>query len=72
MTHDVRRFKFLLPTKDHVLGLPTGQHIYLSAEIDGVPVVRPYTPVSNDDEHHGYFELVIKVYFKGLLIDSFL
>ena len=37
-----------------------GKHIYLSAHIDGNLVVRPYTPVSSDDDV-GYFELVIKV-----------
>lgn len=34
--------------------------MYLSAKIDGKLVVRPYTPVTSDDEL-GYFELVIKV-----------
>lgn len=37
-----------------------GQHIYLSARIDGNLVVRPYTPVSSDDEK-GYVDLVVKV-----------
>lgn len=37
-----------------------GQHIYLSARIDGALVVRPYTPVSSDDDK-GYVDLVIKV-----------
>ncbi|UYV80291.1 CYB5R3 [Cordylochernes scorpioides] len=41
-----------------------GQHIYLSAVINGELVVRPYTPVSSDSDH-GYFDLVIKVYFKN-------
>jgi len=54
-----------LPSKEHVLGLPTGQHIYLSAKIDGKLVVRPYTPISSDDDR-GYVELMIKVYFSGV------
>ena len=37
-----------------------GQHIYLSARIDGSLVIRPYTPVSSDDDK-GYMDLVIKV-----------
>ena len=37
-----------------------GQHIYLSAKIDGKLVVRPYTPVSSDDDK-GCVDLVIKV-----------
>ncbi|CAL1269694.1 unnamed protein product, partial [Larinioides sclopetarius] len=43
----------------------TGQHIFLSAKIDGNIVIRPYTPVTSDDDK-GYFDLVIKVYFKGV------
>jgi len=62
---DTRRFRFALPSKDHILGLPVGQHIYLSARIDGNLVIRPYTPVSSDDDL-GYFDLVIKVYFKNV------
>jgi len=64
ISHDTRRFRFELPSKDHVLGLPIGQHVYLSATINDQLVIRPYTPVSSDDDK-GYFELVIKVYFKN-------
>ncbi len=59
------RFRFALPSKDHVLGLPVGQHIYLSAKIGGSLVVRPYTPTSSDDDQ-GYMDLVIKVYFRNV------
>lgn len=65
VSHDTRRFRFALPSAEHVLGLPIGQHIYLSAKIDGKLVVRPYTPVSSDDDK-GYVDLVVKVYFKGV------
>ena len=34
--------------------------MYLSAKINGSLVIRPYTPVTSDDEI-GYFDLVIKV-----------
>ena len=60
ITHDTRRFRFELPSDEHSLGLPLGQHIYLSATINGELVIRPYTPTSCDDDK-GYFELVIKV-----------
>lgn len=40
--------------------LHTGQHIHLSARIDGALVVRPYTPVSSDDDK-GFVDLVVKV-----------
>lgn len=65
VSHDTRRFRFALPSLDHVLGLPIGQHIYLSARIDGALVVRPYTPISSDDDK-GFVDLVIKVYMKGV------
>ncbi len=39
-----------LPSKNHCLGLPFGQHIYLSATINGDLDIRPYTPTSCDDD----------------------
>jgi len=65
LSHDTRRFRFALPSEEHILGLPIGQHVYLSARIDGEPVVRPYTPVSSDDDK-GFVDLVVKVYFKNV------
>ena len=41
-------------------GLPVGQHVYLSARVNDQLVIRPYTPVSCDEEK-GYFDLVVKV-----------
>jgi cytochrome-b5 reductase len=61
ISHDTRRFRFALPSAEHVLGLPIGQHIYLSTKINGELVVRPYTPTTSDDTK-GYFDLIIKVY----------
>jgi cytochrome-b5 reductase len=65
LSHDTRKFRFALPSPDHILGLPVGQHIYLTARINGELVIRPYTPVSSDDDK-GYMDLVIKVYFKNV------
>ncbi|RCN49757.1 oxidoreductase, FAD-binding protein [Ancylostoma caninum] len=71
ITHNTRKFRFRLPSENHVLGLPAGQHVYLSAKIDGKLVVRPYTPVSSDDDL-GYVDLIIKlglpvmVYLRGI------
>lgn len=65
ISHDTRRFRFALPSEKHVLGLPIGQHVYISARIGGKIVVRPYTPVSSDDDQ-GFVEFVIKVYFKDV------
>ncbi|XP_035257930.1 NADH-cytochrome b5 reductase 3 [Anguilla anguilla] len=65
VSHDTRKFRFALPSPDHVLGLPIGQHIYLSAKVDGNLVVRPYTPVSSDDDK-GFVDLVVKIYYKNV------
>lgn len=65
VSHDTRRFRFALQSPDHILGLPVGKHMYLSARIDDQLIIRPYTPVTSDDEI-GYFDLVIKVYFKNV------
>ncbi|KAI5058878.1 hypothetical protein GOP47_0027048 [Adiantum capillus-veneris] len=65
LSHDVRLFRFELPSQEHILGLPVGKHIFLSASINGKLCMRAYTPTSSDEEV-GYFELLIKVYFKGV------
>ncbi|KAJ3525080.1 hypothetical protein NMY22_g10722 [Coprinellus aureogranulatus] len=57
-------YRFKLPRADDVLGLPIGQHIAVTAEINGKAVIRNYTPVSLPDDK-GYFDLLIKTYEKG-------
>lgn len=61
VSHDTRLFRFELPSKNHILGLPTGQHIHLTAMVNNQLVIRPYTPVSSDDDL-GRMDLIIKVY----------
>ncbi|KAJ8445136.1 hypothetical protein Cgig2_029508 [Carnegiea gigantea] len=63
ISHDVRRFRFELPTKVQTLGLPAGRHILLCATINGKLCMRAYTPTSSVDEV-GHFDLVVKIYFK--------
>ncbi|XP_061466491.1 NADH-cytochrome b5 reductase 2 isoform X1 [Rhineura floridana] len=65
VSHDTRRFRFGLPSSEHILGLPVGQHVYLSAKVGGNLVIRAYTPVSSD-EVKGYVDLIIKVYYKNV------
>lgn len=65
ISHDTRRYRFALPSKEHVLGLPVGQHIHLSATINNDLVIRSYTPVSSDDDK-GFVDLVVKVYQKNV------
>jgi cytochrome-b5 reductase len=57
-------YRFALPRPDDVLGLPIGQHISISAEINGKDITRSYTPTSSDDDL-GHFDLLIKSYEKG-------
>lgn len=64
ISHDVRRFRFALPSKDQVLGLAVGKHLFLCATIENKLCMRAYTPTSSIDEV-GYFDLVVKIYFKG-------
>jgi cytochrome-b5 reductase len=62
LSHDTAKFTFALPSPDHVLGLPTGQHVSLKYYMaDKTAVQRSYTPVS-DNTTVGEFSLVIKVY----------
>ncbi|XP_072242715.1 NADH-cytochrome b5 reductase 2 [Leuresthes tenuis] len=64
ISHDTKKFRFGLPSAAHVLGLPVGQHVYLSAKVNGCLVVRPYTPVSSDEDQ-GFIDLVVKIYYKN-------
>ncbi|TFK30617.1 NADH-cytochrome b5 reductase [Coprinopsis marcescibilis] len=57
-------YRFKLPHHRDVLGLPIGQHISISAEINGKTIIRNYTPISLDDDR-GFFDLIIKTYEKG-------
>ncbi|KAJ3005016.1 hypothetical protein NUW54_g4530 [Trametes sanguinea] len=52
-------YRFALPHPQDVLGLPIGQHISVSAEINGKDIMRSYTPTSSDDDL-GHFDLLIK------------
>lgn len=61
ISHDTRRYRFELPSKEHVLGLPVGQHILLTTHINGELTIRSYTPVSSDDDK-GFVDLIVKVY----------
>jgi len=65
ISHDTRKFIFALPSPNHILGLPVGQHVYLSAKVGGSLVVRPYTPTSSDEDL-GHMDLVVKVYFRDV------
>mmetsp|Transcript_1785 Transcript_1785/g.2495 ORF Transcript_1785/g.2495 Transcript_1785/m.2495 type:complete len:316 (+) Transcript_1785:304-1251(+) len=67
LSHDTRKFTFGLPSEQHVLGLPIGQHMTLKFidPKDGKGVQRSYTPVSRQYEK-GSVSFVIKVYKAGV------
>jgi len=60
----VKLFRFELDNPKQSLGLPIGQHIWLTTEIDGEEIKRSYTPTTTNDDL-GYFDLVVKIYPKG-------
>lgn len=60
LSHDTRRFTFALPSAEHILGLPIGQHLSLKfIDSAGKEVLRSYTPVTS---RPGEVSFVIKVY----------
>nr|AGC97428.1 nitrate reductase [Dunaliella salina] len=61
VSHNTRIFRFALPSPKHILGLPTGRHLFVYAQIHGEVVARAYTPISCDDDV-GRLDLLIKVY----------
>ncbi|KAF2971124.1 dyp-type peroxidase [Xylaria multiplex] len=65
------RLEFELPAPDTVLGLPIGQHVAITANVDGQAVTRSYTPVSNNADR-GTLELIIKCYPDGKLTGGYL
>lgn len=65
VTADCRRLRFMLPGGRDSLRLKPGQHISLYATIGESLITRQYTPISKGDAM-GYFDLLIKVYFKDV------
>ncbi|XP_035293271.1 NADH-cytochrome b5 reductase 2 isoform X1 [Cricetulus griseus] len=65
INHNTRRFRFGLPSQDHVLGLPVGNYVHFLAQIKDELVIRAYTPVSSDDDK-GFVDFIIKIYFKDV------
>ena len=61
LSRDSFMLDFALPTPQHVLGLPTGKHIFMSANINGETVLRRYTPISSNYDV-GCIKFVIKAY----------
>jgi len=68
LSHDTYEYTFRLPSTNHVLGLPIGQHVVLKyTDADsGDAIVRSYTPTFGDELHNtneaGSCKFVIKTY----------
>ena len=66
VNHNVKQFRFALPTDEHVSGLSVASALltkYKGPEMEK-PVIRPYTPVSDEDAK-GYLDFQIKKYPNG-------
>ncbi|KAJ3284344.1 NADH-cytochrome b5 reductase [Rhizoclosmatium sp. JEL0117] len=63
-------YRLALPSPDTVLGLPIGQHVQVTANVDGKDVTRSYTPISSDDDL-GVLDLLVKSYPTGQLSRHF-
>jgi len=61
LSHDSFLLDFALQSPEHILGLPTGKHMFLSATINGELVMRRYTPISSNYDA-GCVKFVIKAY----------
>ena len=61
LSRDSFELNFALQSPEHVLGLPTGKHIFLSGEVKGEMVMRRYTPITSDYDI-GHVKFVIKAY----------
>ncbi|KAI9841832.1 MAG: NADH-cytochrome b5 reductase [Thelocarpon superellum] len=66
INHNTKRFRFELPEKEHVSGLHIASAILTKHQgpKDEKPVIRPYTPVSDEDEA-GFLDLLVKRYPNG-------
>lgn len=61
LSRDAFLLDFCLQSPEHILGLPTGKHVFLSATINGEMVLRRYTPISSNYDV-GCVKFVVKVY----------
>ncbi|KAJ5091009.1 hypothetical protein N7532_009693 [Penicillium argentinense] len=66
ISHNIAIYRFFLNRPTDILGLPIGQHISLTATIDGQlkEVIRSYTPISSNNEAN-YFDLLVEAYPQG-------
>jgi len=63
---NTKRFRFQLPSEDHVSGLKTASALLTKYKgpQDAKPTIRPYTPVTDENER-AYMDLIVKQYPNG-------
>ncbi|OJJ47786.1 hypothetical protein ASPZODRAFT_94625 [Penicilliopsis zonata CBS 506.65] len=66
LNHNTKRLRFELPDKEAVSGMHVASALLtkFTPADGGKPVIRPYTPTSDEDQP-GYMDLVVKVYPNG-------
>ncbi|KAI0881525.1 ferredoxin reductase-like protein [Annulohypoxylon maeteangense] len=65
INHNTKKFIFKLPEDDQVSGMPVTSALLTKYQAEGQkPVVRPYTPTSDEDVK-GQIELIVKKYPNG-------
>ncbi|KAI1375393.1 ferredoxin reductase-like protein [Hypoxylon crocopeplum] len=65
VNHNTKKFIFHLPEDDMVSGMAVASALLTKYQYEGQkPVLRPYTPTSDEDAK-GYIELVVKKYPNG-------
>jgi ferredoxin-NADP reductase len=62
INHDIKNFRFSLPSSNHISGLFCGQYLILSYydNLTNSIITRPYTPIS-DNENKGYIDFIITI-----------
>ena len=61
-SHNTVVLRFALPSEEHTLGLPVGQHFLTYGKWKGDTIIRAYTPLTGD-ETPGHVDLLVKVYY---------
>ncbi|KAI5807608.1 hypothetical protein DFH27DRAFT_327571 [Peziza echinospora] len=72
VTPDTKRFRFALPEENSVSGLKIASALLTKYKgpNDAKPTLRPYTPVSDEDDR-GYLDLLVKRYENGPMSEHF-
>ncbi|KAI1075030.1 hypothetical protein F5B20DRAFT_561549 [Whalleya microplaca] len=66
INHNTKKFRFKLPEDDQVSGMHVASALLTKFKEEGAekPVLRPYTPTSDEDAQ-GYIDLIVKKYPNG-------